>query len=709
MIFRKLLTSLAASGKKVIRVLEVGCGTGMLTQHLVDVLPDFPNLVVEYVATDISLGLAMQAAQRFSHPYMRAAAYDLTKTLEEQGISPSSFDVVTALHVLHATTDLSQTMNSISELLVPGGYVLTVDFDGEAWQTGAPGTLWYDFIFGGFQEWFVVFLFRTPPLSHVGSFRFDYGEDRTSHCTISLGQWRRLLRGTGFNCVKFSSSHPEEDHSLVFLAQKADTDHHILPSMANGHASLPYPNGKESYSPEVIPPKDLSRIHIAKEPPVYTSEPIFTYARGEEMRLRDQLAALDAAEPLSIWIVATEGPDGDAARGLTRTIGKELPAWKIHLVICEPSWTDKQRRNAVAKLQDLPTIEPEIKLDADGSIHVPRVVPLTSPALESSFNAGEHWVNDDGKIAHAMLPVLGPYDIVVNVSHWSSLDDNFPRAFIGSVTNKETSDFALGDWVMGITDAKITNKLVVHAGSVVPCQPRHCELLCDAPGLVTAVLALGPGTLHRTGRRAAIRHALVCDAHTPVGQAAARFYVQLGLDVFCIAEGDAVALANSLDVPVGRVSVASNAVWVARQRCLYDVVLSGASYKPDVQAVTQLTAPRGILHLWNGEERGLAHVLEHDPWAVALALEVALQALPGNYKSATPAAAIAAATPASIGMLVPSVAPLFDARKTYLLIGGIGGLGVQIALWMYEVRIRSGSACNRFANVCHRTARETLC
>lgn len=157
-VFRRLLTELAASGKKVVRVLEVGCGTGMLTQHLVDVLPEFPDLIVEYVATDISLGLAMQAAQRFSHPYMRAAAYDLTKTLEEQGISPGSFDVVTALHVLHATTDLAQTMNSISDLLVPGGYVLTVDFDGEAWQQGVPGTLWYDFIFGGFQEWFVCFL-----------------------------------------------------------------------------------------------------------------------------------------------------------------------------------------------------------------------------------------------------------------------------------------------------------------------------------------------------------------------------------------------------------------------------------------------------------------------------------------------------------------------------------------------------------------------
>ncbi|KAF8508000.1 hypothetical protein JB92DRAFT_3121331 [Gautieria morchelliformis] len=664
-IFRKLLTDLVGCGKKVIRVLEVGCGTGMLTQHLVNVLPEFPDLIVEYVATDISLGLAMQAAQRFSHPYMRAAAYDLTKTLETQGIAPGSFDVVSALHVLHATADLSQTMNSISDLLVPGGYVLTVDFDGEAWQTGVPGTLWYDFVFGGFQEW------------------FDFGEDRTTHCTISLDHWGRLLNGSGFNCVTFSCSDPEEDHSLVFLAQKANADHRILPPTANGHPPL-YSNGTTCYGSDSFTPKDLSFLQIAKEPPVHTSEPMFTYSLGQEMRLRDQLAALDAADPLSVWIVASEGRDGDAARGLTRTLGKELPAWKIHLVVCESSWTDEQRRSALANLQGLATVEPEIKLDVKGSIYVPRVVPLSSPPLCLPFESDKHWAKDGSSIVHGTLPVLDIYDIAVDVSYWSSLDVNFPRAFIGAITDKGTSAYAAGDWVMGITNAKVSNRLVVHAEFVVPCQSRHRDVLSDVPGLATAVLALGPGALRRPGRLAAIRHVLVCDAHTPVGHAAARLYTGLGLDVFCVADGDVVALSKSLQIPVDRVSVGSNALWVARQRCLYDVVLSGAQTKPNVQVVERLTTPQGTLYLWSDEQRGLAHTLKHDPWAVALALEAALQALPEDFTSVAPSVPIADAASVSPGTLVPTVAPLFDARKTYLLIGGIGGLGVQMALWMYE-------------------------
>jgi hypothetical protein len=52
-------------------------------------------------------------------------------------------------------------MNFISDLRVPGGYLLTVDFHGEAWQTGVPGTICYDFIFGGSKNGMVSSCFRS--------------------------------------------------------------------------------------------------------------------------------------------------------------------------------------------------------------------------------------------------------------------------------------------------------------------------------------------------------------------------------------------------------------------------------------------------------------------------------------------------------------------------------------------------------------------
>ena len=48
---------------------------------------------------------------------------------------------------------------------------------------------------------------------------------------------------------------------------------------------------------------------------MHISAPIFSYLWGQEMRLRDQLAALDVAEALLIWIVATNGLDSDRRCG----------------------------------------------------------------------------------------------------------------------------------------------------------------------------------------------------------------------------------------------------------------------------------------------------------------------------------------------------------------------------------------------------------
>jgi len=95
------------------------------------------------------------------------------------------------LHVLHATADLAQAIDAVSELLVPGGYVFAMYFDGAAWETR------------GFQEW------------------FDFGKDRDRHCAVSLSKWRELLNGSGFSCDTFSTTHPDEDHSPFFLAQKS--------------------------------------------------------------------------------------------------------------------------------------------------------------------------------------------------------------------------------------------------------------------------------------------------------------------------------------------------------------------------------------------------------------------------------------------------------------------------------------------------------
>ncbi|GJJ10518.1 Type I Iterative PKS [Clathrus columnatus] len=645
-IFRNLLTELKAAGKKAIRVLEVGCGTGMLTRHLVEVLEEFSDLVVEYVATDISLGLAMQAVQRFSHPYMRAAAYDLTKPLQEQGISPASFDIVTALHVLHATSNLTTTMTSISNLLVPGGYVLTVDFDGEAWQTDGPGTIWYDFFFGGFQEW------------------FDYNDDRETHCTISLPAWRSLLTGTGFQPIIFSGSPPEEDHSLVFLVQKNDVVSSLLSDQTNGESTV------DTGSQWAI---GSGRSNF-----------VFTYVCGEEMALRDALVDFDPTESSSIWICAADGSDGSAARGLVRTLSKEFPVWDLHLVIFHPKLSQAQRSDVLLQLQQRSSCESEISVDESGDVHIPRVVPLSSTNLEVPFDRNAHWIVVDGQPAHVALPPLGNYDVVVEVSHWSSLVTDTPRAFIGSVSHSNCADFTTGDYVMGLTNDSLSNRIVAHAGSIVKCEPNHLKLLWSLPGFVIAVLLLGPATLRRPGRLAAIQRVLVTDAHTAIGQAAISILHDFGLNVFAVGNGDSETLSRQLKMPTSRISTAKDALWVARQKGKYDIILSGAKEKSIIQVLSTLLSSSGASYYWNNDNHGLASSLKRDPWIVSLAIETVLQVVASDYRSPVNPIPINDSTPIEEGSPVVDRTLLFDPRKVYLLIGGIGGMGVQMALWMYE-------------------------
>lgn len=496
--------------------------------------------------------------------------------------------------------------------------------------------------------------------------RFDFGDERDAHCTISLPAWRSLLQRSGFQCVTFSASPSEEDHSLVFLAQKANVASSLL-SVQAGQVATERPQSTSRFS-------SLDGSHF-----------VFSYTCGEEMVLRDALVTFDPTEAFPIWICAAAGLDGSAARGLVRTLTKEFPVWDLHLVIFHPNLSPIQRSTIISQLQQLPSCESEIAVNESGDIHVPRVVPLSSPESEVPFNSENHWGIVDGQIAHVTLPPLGQYDVVVEVTHWSSLASDSPRAFMGTVSHSNYSEFSSGDCVVGLTNDPLSNRLVVHAGSVAKCDRSHLGVLSSLPGFVSAVLLLGPATLKRPGRLAAIERVLVTDIHTTIGQAAALILLSFGLDVFVVGQGSPEILAEKLKLPLSRISTAPDALWAARDRGRYDIILSGAEGKSQVQTVSALLSSQGVVYYWNDEKHGLAQSLRKDPWLVSLAIENILQVIPKDIPTLSTPAAIQESVSIPQGSSVIDRTLLFDPRKTYVLVGGIGGMGVQMALWMYEV------------------------
>jgi SAM-dependent methyltransferase len=80
----------------------------------------------EYAYTDISPGFFEKAKERFSNvaSHMRFQKLNLEFDPCSQGFSEGSYDVIVAGNVLHATTDLIQTLKYVKKLLRPGGKLI---------------------------------------------------------------------------------------------------------------------------------------------------------------------------------------------------------------------------------------------------------------------------------------------------------------------------------------------------------------------------------------------------------------------------------------------------------------------------------------------------------------------------------------------------------------------------------------------------------
>lgn len=154
------------------RMLELGAGTGGTTAHILPVLsPD----KTQYLFTDISRRFTESAAMRFAEfPFVRYALLDISQDPSEQGFETGGVDVVLAANVLHATTDLRQTLKNVRNLLAAGGVLLLVE--------GTAKTRWIDLVFGLTEGWWA---FRDSDL------RADYP-------LLSSTEWVQLLEASGF-------------------------------------------------------------------------------------------------------------------------------------------------------------------------------------------------------------------------------------------------------------------------------------------------------------------------------------------------------------------------------------------------------------------------------------------------------------------------------------------------------------------------------
>lgn len=155
-----------------VRILEVGGGTGGVTQEL---LPALPRDRTRYVFTDISPLFTARAKERFAaHSGFETGVLDITRDPVEQGFEPGSFELVVASNVLHATPDLRQTLSNIRTLLAPGGVLVVLE--------GVLPQRFGDLTVGLTEGWW----------------SFSDTELRPDYALLNPERWLHLLGATGF-------------------------------------------------------------------------------------------------------------------------------------------------------------------------------------------------------------------------------------------------------------------------------------------------------------------------------------------------------------------------------------------------------------------------------------------------------------------------------------------------------------------------------
>ncbi|MBB4952061.1 amino acid adenylation domain-containing protein [Agrobacterium vitis] len=117
------LPALGAGAK--IRIIELGAGTGATTERVLNTIGHLSERI-DYTYTDISpafleLGRSSVGARWNCFTFK---VLNLEHSLEKQGFTPGSFDIVLATNVVHATKNLRNTLTSAKRLLKPNGWMV---------------------------------------------------------------------------------------------------------------------------------------------------------------------------------------------------------------------------------------------------------------------------------------------------------------------------------------------------------------------------------------------------------------------------------------------------------------------------------------------------------------------------------------------------------------------------------------------------------
>ena len=370
-------------------ILEIGAGTGSGTSILMNTLSTASETGVarfsKYTFTDLSPSFFEKAKKKFAHDQERLdfAVLNIANDPLKQGFAVSSYDMVVAVNVLHATADLSQTLRNVRLLLRPGGKLVLI----EPCNTTMVQTT---FVYGLLEGWWL-------------------GKESSRQLTPLLPEqdWSSLLRETGFSgtdvCLR-DNDNPNQHLFTSIIATAVDpkrTSIALSPTMPKSetvaivislkhHAQYElaralqnYVHNEQQMSCELITSgsvRDFSYVLYLLE----MDEPVFANLSGET------LVGLKAAcqhNKNILWVTQSTHcgnalPTYSLITGWARCLRAEVQTLKFTVLALNKPTSDQPTLHKIKQVLNRwvthhPLLEEEYQ-EQDSLLCIPRIVPDTN-------------------------------------------------------------------------------------------------------------------------------------------------------------------------------------------------------------------------------------------------------------------------------------------------------------------------------------------
>ncbi|KAJ7823343.1 KR domain-containing protein [Mycena olivaceomarginata] len=291
--------------------------------------------------------------------------------------------------------------------------------------------------------------------------------------------------------------------------------------------------------------------------------------------------------------------------------------------------TAESRVAAIRRLSGLSSLEPEIALDASGVALVPRYCAraLLTPEI---LDHNKYWaVQHPNTVTQSAPPLPGPHQVLVQVSFLSEEEGGL-QGLVGTVTRSHSSQWQVGARVVAVVPSARSNFVLIHEGQISEVPENADERSCTSIALLLVFAALGLNLDSRP--LSSLQQIQVVVLHnSKFASFVARVLEYLGVTP--------ILIAPSLPLILPRLSPG-------------DIIMCGL---PAASADT-IPQPEGV-SVFNWNDRALP-ALGQRPLTPE-------QLLPSQFEVSR------------------SLALADD--KFYLVVGGIGSLGLQIAIWLYRV------------------------